>query len=70
MPGDTDEKTGDPVATVLQYMHLNARMPDTSMLPVYEDTPDFDRHHRRYHKKMLLNDSREVLAWVGLTLMH
>jgi hypothetical protein len=41
IPGNMDEKTGDPVATVLQSKHPNARMPDASMLPVYEDTPEF-----------------------------
>jgi hypothetical protein len=41
MPGNTDQKTGDPVATVLQSKHPNARMSDASMLPTYEKTPAF-----------------------------
>jgi hypothetical protein len=41
MSGDTDKKTGDLVATVLQSKHPDGRTVDASLLPSFTKTTDF-----------------------------
>jgi hypothetical protein len=40
-PTDIDEKSGDPVKTVLKSKHPDARIPKPESLPHYAHTPDF-----------------------------
>jgi hypothetical protein len=41
MPNDIDKKTGDTVEEVLKSKHPDARIPDISQLPKYDETPEF-----------------------------